>query len=342
MPDPIRVRSACNLHHVVLMLWPQVETQPPKIPKMGKWFVKSMLQAPCGLYSKPEDRPKEGAIRIRYEEMDFVLCVDDWDDTWSWYNYMDHALAYALMDFASARAADLDKLSAFADVVRYQLDILDAIRDLPPGVRNTGKGFAMVKAESVDARDKLCCHPIVKDYDLYNRYRARVMFENSLIRKHKIDKEHFSVEYQDHLEAIMGSPVESWHLLSRVGHSDWFGMEGDNFPHACGSCGSFHHTTDQCTSTQTCRYLPCQSETHEVAVCPMVTNRCSGCLGLGHEGHGEMSITVMREHFNVAKCLHLIASRLKNRDLAFVVQPHVDTGRLEIVEEVSPVMAGLE
>jgi hypothetical protein len=181
MPEPINVRSACNLHHVVLMLWPQPEAY-PKQPKTGKWFVKRQLQAPCGLYSKPEDRPEHGAICIRYEEMDFVLCVDDWDDTWSWYNYLDHALAFALMDYASARAADLDHLSAQADIVRYALDILDSVRDLPYGVRNTGRGFGMVKAESDDVRDRVCCHPIVKDFDIFVRFRARLLFENSLIR----------------------------------------------------------------------------------------------------------------------------------------------------------------
>jgi hypothetical protein len=330
MPEPINVRSACNLHHVVLMLWPQPEAY-PKQPKTGKWFVKRQLQAPCGLYSKPEDRPEHGAICIRYEEMDFVLCVDDWDDTWSWYNYLDHALAFALMDYASARAADLDHLSAQADIVRYALDILDSVRDLPYGVRNTGRGFGMVKAESDDVRDRVCCHPIVKDFDIFVRFRARLLFENSLIRKYRPDKEHFSAEEQDWLQTVMWSRVETWHLLSRLGHKDWFSMEGDNFPHACNRCGSFYHGQEVCLQVASCKF--CLSEHHQVTVCPMLTNRCTECLGLGHAGHGVMSITAQGERFNVFRLLHLVASRLKNRDLACVVRPSVVTGALEVVED---------
>jgi hypothetical protein len=268
--------------------------------------------------------------------MDFVLCVDDWDDTLSWYNYLDHALAFALMDYASARAADLDHLSAQADIVRYTLDILDSIRDLPHGIRNTGRGFSMVKAESNDVRDRICCHPIVKDFDIFVRFRARLLFENSLIRKYKPDREHFSTEEQDWLHAVMGSRVESWHLLSQLGHRDWFNVEGANFPHACNRCGSFHHGPEECASTESCKF--CLSEQHEVTVCPMLTNRCTECLGLGHAGHGVMSITAQRERFNVFKLLHLVASRLKSRDLVYVVRPSVVTGALEVVEEVSPVM----
>jgi hypothetical protein len=65
MPEPINVRSTCNLHHVILMLWPQPEAYPNQ-PKMGKWFVKHQLQTSCGLYTKPEDRPEHGACRTTH------------------------------------------------------------------------------------------------------------------------------------------------------------------------------------------------------------------------------------------------------------------------------------
>jgi hypothetical protein len=57
-------------------------------------------------------------------------------------------------------------------------------------------------------------------------------------------------------------------------------------------------------------------------------------LGLGHSGHGEYSITSTWEHFNAARHLHLVASRLRNRDVAFVVKAD-QAGRMEVVEETS-------
>jgi hypothetical protein len=333
MPD-VRVRSFCNLHSIVLMLWPQTDV---KNPKIGKWFVKKQLQAPCGLYHKLEDKPETGGVCVKYEEMDFTKCVDEWDDVWCWYNYLDHALAYALMDYASARAADLDGLSTHADIIRYTLDLLDCIRDLPPGYRNPGRGFAVTKTESNEERARIYCWPLVKDYDIYNRYYVRVSFENSLTRKHRLDPEHFTHTYREFLELAMDAKMENWNKLSRVGHKDWFIMEGINFPHPCRSCGSFSHGEEACTSEESCKYPFCLSNTHEISVCPMVTHRCETCMGLGHSGHGEYSITSTREHFNAARHLHLVASRLRNRDVAFVVKTN-QSGRMEVVEETSLVM----
>jgi hypothetical protein len=82
--------------------------------------------------------------------MDFTKPVDQWHWHWSFYNAMDHFLAYALLDFVSARAADLDGLNMDADVVRYRLALLDAIRDLPDIVilRRQDMPFAIGKNET--------------------------------------------------------------------------------------------------------------------------------------------------------------------------------------------------
>jgi hypothetical protein len=324
----IECRSVCDLHGVALMLWPQMEA---KQPKTGKWFVKDMLRSPCPIYTYGQTKPKNGR-KIKYQEMDFALSVDQWDPLWSFYNQMDHYLAYALVDYASARAADLDGLKSDADVVRYALDLLDAVRDLPkdPYGQRRCKSFIRIKTETEAERLNELCWPLCKDYDIYNRFHSRVEFKNKLPRKHKPDPEHCSVSYVTELERRMGSAMSDWHLEPRSGNGGITG--GGNFPHACSKCGSCEHVRDECASTETCSYPLCVSDQHSIFVCPMVMTRCGECGGLGHDKHNGQSTTVLAEYFNTAKRVHLIASRLRNRDLAFVTRRNEVMGVLGVVE----------
>jgi hypothetical protein len=245
---------------------------------------------------------------------------------------MDHYLAFALIDYASARAAELDDLNNDADVVRYALDLLDAVRDLPKDAtgQRRCKSFARIKKETDKDRFNDLCWPLCIDYDIYNRFHSRMAFKNKIPRKHKPDPEHCSESYVTELQQRMGSVMSDWHLEPRSGNGGITG--GGNFPHACSKCGSCEHVLDECTSTEGCSYPMCLSDQHSIFVCPMVMTRCGECGGLGHEKHTGLSITVMADYFNTARRVHLIASRLRNRDLAFVTRRNEVMGVLGVVE----------
>jgi hypothetical protein len=219
----VEVESVCDLHSVVLMLWPQWELHQPKT---SKWFVKEMLRAPCPIYTYGQERPL-GGMKIIYNKMDFALPVDQWDPLWSYYNAMDHGLAFAIMDYASARAANLDNLNMAADVVRYTLDILDAIRDLPadPMGARRHKSCDRFKLETDEDRGKQKFWPLTTDYDMYVRFRDRVGYKERVPRKHKPDREQFEEEYLGDLESRVGAKVES-----RVtsGECSWVGGSSKN------------------------------------------------------------------------------------------------------------------
>jgi hypothetical protein len=331
----VEVESVCDLHSVVLMLWPQWELHQPKT---SKWYVKEMLRAPCPIYTYGQERPL-GGMKLNYNKMDFALPVDLWDPLWSYYNAMDHGLAFAIMDYASARAADLDNLNMSADVVRYTLDILDAIRDLPadPMGARRHKSCDRFKLETDEDRGKQKFWPITTDYDMYVRFRDRVDYKERVPQKHKPDREQFEEEYLGDLESRVGAKVENWNNESRAGNA--FGLAEAariTFPHACAKCGSFYHAVDQCTSTESCVYPLCQSEAHAIVVCPMLHGRCDTCSALGHSNHQGLSTMVLAENFNAARRVHLIASRLRDADVAYTLKMSREAGFLELVEEVAP------
>jgi hypothetical protein len=333
----IEMRSVCDMANLVLMAWPQMEKE---TPKTGKMFVKKMLNAPCPLYSKLEDKPEDQeGIRINYEFMDFTKPVDQWHWHWSFYNAMDHYLAFGLLDFLSARAADLDGLNMDADVVRYQVALLDAVRDLPDvGIprRDANMAFAVGKAETDEERNATRPWPIVKDSPIYNSLRKRRAFTSSLKMKHKLDMAHYSETYLKFLEGQMQTPMPEWDKWNKHGHSEWFNCIGKHFPHACDGCGSFEHENERCDSTASCEYPYCLGLDHETLVCPMILKRCGICGALGHTEHGIDSTVTLEANFEAAKHVHIIASRLGNKRLAYRVQKNNETGALEVVEETSP------
>jgi hypothetical protein len=332
----IIMESICDMADLVLMAWPQMDK---KDPKTGKMFVKKMLNSPCPLYAKNSDRPETGqAIRINYEVMDFTKPVDKWHWHWSFYNAMDHFLAFALCDFLSARAADLDGLNMDADVVRYRLALLDAIRDLPDmGIlRRQDMQFAIGKNETDEQRNNIRPWPIVLESPIYNSLRSRHEYTDGIVMKHKRDLAHFHETYLGFLEARMESPMHEWDGWCKHGHSNWFNYVGKRFPHGCGSCGSFEHERDRCESTVGCEYPYCRGLDHEMQVCPMIVERCGTCGRLGHTEHGQDSTVSLEENFRAAKHIHLLASRLTNRQLAFKVQKNTETDSLEVVEVQSP------
>jgi hypothetical protein len=332
----IVMESVCDMADIVLMAWPQMDKLEPKT---GKMFVRKMLDSPCPLYAKSKDKPESGkSIRIDYEVMDFCKPVDQWHWHWSFYNAMDHFLAYALLDFLGARAADLDGLNMDADIVRYKLALLDAIRNLPDMgiVRRQDLPFAIGKNETDDERDLIRPWPIVKDSPIYNSLRARRSYTDGLERKHKLDLSHYSEGYLKFMEAQMESPMPEWDGWCKHGHSNWFNYVGKRFPHGCGSCGSFEHERDLCDSTLVCEYPYCRGLDHEMLVCPIIVARCGVCGGLGHEEHGQDSTVILEAHFNAAKHIHILASRLTNKQLAYKVQKNKETDSLEVVEVQSP------
>jgi hypothetical protein len=252
---------------------------------------------------------------------------------------MDHGLAFAIMDYASARAADLDNLNMAADVVRYTLDILDAIRDLPadPMGARRHKSCDRFKLETDEDRGKQKFWPLTTDYDMYVRFRDRVGYKERVPRKHKPDREQFEEEYLGDLESRVGAKVETWNNESRAGTAVGLAEAARiTFPHACAKCGSFYHAVDQCTSTESCVYPLCQSEAHAIVVCPMLHGRCDTCSALGHSNHQGLSTMVLAENFNAARRVHLIASRLRDADVAYTLKMSREAGFLELVEEVAP------
>jgi hypothetical protein len=332
----IKMESVCDMANIVLMAWPQMEAREPKT---GKMFVSKMLQSPCPLYAKSKDKPEHvKPIRIDYEVMDFTKAVDKWHWHWSYYNAMDHYLAFALLDFLSARAADLDNLNMEADVVRYQLALLDAIRDLPNTgiIRRQDMSFAIGKNETDEDRDLIRPWPIIKDFPIYNSLRSRRQYTDGLLMKHKLDLSHYSEGYLKYMEAEMESPMQEWDGWCKHGHSNWFNYVGKRFPHGCGSCGSFDHARERCDSTANCEYPYCRGLDHEMRVCPIIAFRCGTCGGLGHTEHNTDSTVTLAENFNAAKHIHMLASRLSNKRLAYKVQRNVETEALEVVETQSP------
>jgi hypothetical protein len=333
----IQMESWCDMANMVLMAWPQMGAAQPKT---GKMFVSKMLGSPCPLYAKSADKPQDGkGVRIDYEVMDFCKPVDQWHWHWSFYNAMDHFLAFALLDFLSARAADLDGLNMDADIIRYQVALLDAIRDLPDtGIprRDSELAFAVGKEESNEDRNAIRPWPIVVDSPIYNSLASRREFTGKLRMKHKLDVAQYSERYLKFLEGQMQTPMEQWDQWNKQGHGEWFNCIGKLFPHACGSCGSFEHDRDRCNSTASCEYPYCLGLDHETMVCPMIMKRCVKCGGLGHTEHGEDSTVSLEANFNAAKHVHIIASRLANKRLAYKVQRNEETEALEVVEETSP------
>jgi hypothetical protein len=332
----IAMKSVCDIANLVLMAWPQMDKD---APKTGKMFVKKMLSAPCPLYGKNKDKPEKNGIRIDYEVMDFCKPVDQWHWHWSYYNAMDHYLAFGLLDFIAARAADLDGLNMDADVVRYQLAFLDAIRDLPDmGIprRDGAMAFAIVKEESDEDRELVRPWPIVIDSPIYNSLRVRKEFTDNIIKKHKLDLAHYGERYLNYMEKQMESPMQQWDQWTKQGHGEWFNCTGKMFPHACGSCGSFEHDRDRCNSTDSCEYHYCKGQDHEMVVCPTIMAKCDTCGGLGHKDHGQDSTVMLEANFSAAKNVHIIMARLSNRRLAYKVQRNKATDALEVVEEESP------
>jgi hypothetical protein len=330
------VNTVCDLHSVVLMLWPQLELARPKT---SKWFVKEKLRSPCPIYKAGQDKP-EGGLKIRYEAMDFALPVDQWDPLWSYYNAMDNYLAHALVDYASARAADLDDLSSKADVVRYALDILDAVRDLPkdPMGSRRHKRFDRIKEETDEMRGKQMCWPLTTDYDVYVRFGKRWEYKNREPRKHKPDPEHFKKEYRGELESRVGSKMRDWRLPV-TGARDPDVAPGLLFPHLCAKCGSGDHSLESCRGAAVCSYPPCKGVDHSIITCPMIQTRCPTCNGLGHNNHKGRSITSLAEQFNAARRVHLIASRLLDGEVAYVTRTNPESGVLDVVQEPLPCMA---
>jgi hypothetical protein len=68
----------------------------------------------------------------------------------------------------------------------------------------------------------------------------------------------------------------------------------------------------------------------------MVQARCGVCNGLGHTAHKGQSVTALAEQFNAAKRVHLIARRLRNREVAYVTRRNEVMGVLGVVEEPAP------
>jgi hypothetical protein len=242
------------------------------------------------------------------------------------------------LDFLSARSADLDNLNMDADVVRYRLALLDAIRDLPDvGIlRRQDLPFAVGKNETDEERNLVRPWPIVKDSPIYNSLRSRRAYTDGLEMKHKLDLAHYNETYLKFMEAQMESPMQEWDGWCKHGHSNWFNYVGKRFPHACASCGSFEHDTDRCDSTKNCEYTYCKGQDHEMQVCPIIVARCGICGGLGHTEHGQDSTVTLEAHFSAAKHIHMLASRLTNKRLAFKVQKNEVTDSLEVVEVQSP------
>jgi hypothetical protein len=60
------------------------------------------------------------------------------------------------------------------------------------------------------------------------------------------------------------------------------------------------------------------------------------CGGLGHTEHNTDSTVTLAENFNAAKHIHMLASRLSNKRLAYKVQRNVETEALEVMETQSP------
>jgi hypothetical protein len=332
----------CDLTNLVLMAWPQKHKEQPK---SGKWYVKDQLNSPCPLYKDEKDRPIKGGVRAQVWKMDFTKTVDEWPSMWSWYNAMDHFLAYALLDHLGARAAELDGLDRDADVLRYQLDLLDAVRDLPDtNFKRRDRGFAVEKDGSDPDIETTRPWALVIDYAMYVKFKKRREYKLSISRRHRMDLSHFEEEYVTCLELALGTSIKEWDKYHTTDHNRAFNMIGSHFPHACACCGSFEHGVDDCKDKgeKYCLYPPCHSSEHDISVCPMVTARCSGCGGLGHEDHNTWTTTRLAEHFNAAKHVHLTACRLNNNRLAYKVVEDPGELAMEVIEVESPYSASLK
>jgi hypothetical protein len=335
----VSVTSVCDMANMALMAWPQTEKSNPK---SGKWYVKSQLNSPCPLYTEDADKPVKDGVHVRCWKMDFAKTVDEWRGTWSWYNAMDHYLAYALLDHLSARAAELDGLDSNADVVRYQLDLLDAIRNLPDvGIIRRAKGFARNKDGSDPMKKMMRPWPLLVDYSIYVRFRQRREYKLSIPRRHKLDMSHFNPKYVLCLEAQLGTNIMEWDRSHRTDHGSIFIMVGVTFPHACGSCGGFDHDRKDCPEEKTCIFPACKEEGHDIMVCPLITHRCVECGDLGHRNHNKYTIPILAEQFKAARHVHLVACRMNNRRLAYKVVKEPESMMMEVEEVESPYSASL-